>query len=76
MQMYSGMVGMLYTQAIYKLKWDSKIKKNLKRVIVNGKVSKEKLGEAFKFHTIDPKLVSGELLKDQKRRFRDVLGSI
>ncbi|CAI2387242.1 unnamed protein product [Moneuplotes crassus] len=57
MDMYSAIVGILYTQVVYlPAKWNKKIKKNLKRVLVNSKVPKSSLSEAFKFLTIDPKI--------------------
>lgn len=58
MNMYSSLVGILYTQLVYSpKKWNKKIKKNLDRILVNSKVPKENLSEAFKYFTVEPQLL-------------------
>ena len=57
MEMYSHMWGLLYSHVVWEKKWKKRIEKNLKRILVNGKIPHEQLSEAYKFFTIEPKLL-------------------
>jgi hypothetical protein len=57
MEIYSAMWGMVQVQVMWGQKWKKRISKNLERVVEDGKVPKEKIREAYKFFTIDPKLL-------------------
>lgn len=57
LQMYSGMWGIVYTHVIWCKKWKKKIAKNIEKVGKAGKVPRDKVREAYKFFTIDPKIL-------------------
>ena len=58
MKMYSALIGIFYTQLVFSpKKWNKKIKKHLKPILVNSKIPKEKLSEAFKYFTVEPKIL-------------------
>ena len=59
MQIYSGIVGMLYINWMYTPKrWNKRIKKSLEKVVGPDKmVPKNKLADAYKYFTVEPKIL-------------------